>query len=475
MQRTSGESEFQATHVARKPIATKAAEASRFGLRYFVILPVLSLIYANSLLADDWPQWLGPKRDSIWRESGILEKFSPTGPSVLWRTAIGAGYSGPAVTHGRVYLSDRHLAEGANNPADPFARGIIKGSERVLCLNESDGKLVWKHEYDCPYTVSYPAGPRVTPLVNGGKVYSLGAEGNLFCLNAADGKVLWAHDLKKDLGIQTPMWGFAGHPLLDGNRLICLAGGDGTTAIAFDKDTGKEIWRALSAKEPGYSSPVMIEAGGKRQLIIWDPESANSLDPETGKVYWTEPFASRSGMSIATPRKLDDQLLFTSFYNGSLMLRLDYRKPAEKPMWRTQKASEKDTTHLNAVMSTPFLENGYIYGVCSYGQLRCLKAETGERVWETFQATTSGEPVRWANAFIVKNGAHFFLFNEKGDLIIANLTPEGYAELSRAHLLEPTNTAAGRDVLWSHPAFANRHMYARNDKEIIGVDLELKK
>jgi outer membrane protein assembly factor BamB len=436
---------------------------------------VFLLLCATSIFADDWPQWLGPKRDSIWRETGIVERFPANGPPVLWRTAIGAGYSGPSVAAGRVYVTDRQLAEGANNPADPFARGIINGKERVLCLNEKDGKIVWKHEYDCPYTVSYPAGPRVAPLVSGGKVYTFGAEGNLFCLEAADGKIVWEHDFKKDLETKTPLWGFAGHPLLDGNKLICLAGGKGSTAIAFDKDSGKEIWRALSAKEPGYSSPLMIEAGGKRQLIIWHPESANSLDPETGKVYWTEPFQSRSGMSIATPRKLGDELLFTCFYNGSLMLRLDSGKPAETAIWKTAKASEKDTTHLNAVMSTPFLEDGYIYGVCSYGQLRCLKADTGERVWETFQATTSGEPVRWANAFIVKNGKHFFLFNEKGDLIIANLTPKGYEELSRAHLLEPTNTAAGRDVLWSHPAFANRHMYARNDTEIICVDLAAKK
>jgi outer membrane protein assembly factor BamB len=122
-------------------------------------------------------------------------------------------------------------------------------------------------------------------------------------------------------------------------------------------------------------------------------------------------------------------------------------------------------------MCTPFLEDGYIYGVCSYGQLRCLKMETGERVWETLQATTSGEPVRWANAFIVKNGDRFFLFNEKGDLIIAKLSPRGYEEISRAHLLEPTNKDCGRPVVWSHPAFANRHVYARNDKEIICVDL----
>jgi outer membrane protein assembly factor BamB len=309
------------------------------------------------------------------------------------------------------------------------------------------------------------------PQVSQGKVYTLGAEGNLLCLDAKDGKVLWSHDFKKEFGIKAPLWGFAGHPLLDGNRLICLVGGAGSVAVAFDKDTGKEIWRALSAEEPGYSSPIIYEAGGKRQLILWHPEAANSLEPDTGEVYWSVPFKSRAGMTLATPRKLGDLLFFTAFYSGSLMLRLDSAKPAAATVWRTLKVNEKDTTHLNAVMCTPFLEDVYIYGVCSYGQLRCLKMETGERIWETFQATTSGEPVRWANAFIVKNGDRFFLFNEKGDLIIAKLSPRGYEELSRAHILEPTNKDCGRPVVWSHPAFANRRVYARNDKEIICVDL----
>jgi len=442
-------------------------------LQFRVQLVLLSYLLSSTIgaVADDWPQWLGPKRDAVWRESGIVEKFPSNGPPIIWRAAIGGGYAGPAVAEGRVYVTDRQLATGTTNPADPFARGSIAGTERVLCLDEKDGKLVWKHEYDCPYTLSYPAGPRVTPLVSGGKVFSVGAEGNLFCLDARSGKKLWERDFKKDFGARTPMWGFAGHPLLDGQKLICLAGGEGAVAVALDKDSGKELWRALTAKEPGYSSPMIYEGGGKRQLIVWHPESANSLDPETGELYWSEPFKSRSGMSIATPRQLGDQLFFTCFYNGSLMMHLDSAKPAATSMWRTEKESEKNTTQLNAVMSTPFLEDGYIYGVCSYGQLRCLKADTGERVWETFQATTSGEPVRWANAFIVKNGSRFFLFNEKGDLIIARLTPKCYEEISRAHLLEPTGDAAGRSVLWSHPAFANRHMYARNDKEIICVDL----
>jgi outer membrane protein assembly factor BamB len=432
-----------------------------------------AFLLGNALFADDWPQWLGPERDAVWRESGIVEKFPTSGPPVRWRTAIGGGYAGPVVAKGRVYVADHQTAQGASNTADSTDHGQSRSLERVLCLNEADGKLLWKYEYECPYTISYPAGPRVAPMVSGGKVYTLGAEGNLFCLDANKGEVLWSHDFKKEFGIKAPMWGFAGHPLLDGNRLICLVGGAGSTVVAFDKDTGTEIWRALSAAEPGYCSPIIYEAGGKRQLILWHPEAANSLDPNTGELYWTVPFKSRAGMTIATPRKLGDSLFFTAFYSGSLMLRLEAAKPEATIAWRTLKVSEVDTTQLNAVMCTPFLEAGYIYGVCSYGQLRCLKMDTGERVWETFQATTSGEPVRWANAFIVKNGDRFFLFNEKGDLIIAKLSPRGYEEISRAHLLEPTGDANGRKVLWSHPAFANRRVYARNDKEMICVDLAL--
>jgi len=433
-----------------------------------------AFLLGNALFADDWPQWLGPGRDAVWRETGIVEKFPTNGPPVRWRTAIGGGFAGPGVASGRVYVADRQTAQGASSPAGPTGQGQSRSLERVLCLSEGDGELLWKYEYECPYTISYPAGPRVAPMVSGGKVYTLGAEGNLFCLDADKGQVLWSRDFKKDFGIKAPVWGFAGHPLLDGNRLICLVGGQGSTVVAFNKDTGTEIWRALTAAEPGYSSPIIYQAGGKRQLILWHPEAANSLDPETGEVYWSVPFKSGTGMTIATPRKLGDSLFFTTFYSGSLMLRLEAAQPAATTVWRTLKVNEKDTTHLNAVMCTPVLEEGYIYGVCSYGQLRCLKMDTGQRVWETFQATTSGEPVRWANAFIVKHGNRFFLFNEKGDLIIAKLSPRGYEEISRAHLLEPTGEANGRKVLWSHPAFANRRVYARNDKEIICVDLALK-
>jgi outer membrane protein assembly factor BamB len=424
----------------------------------------------------DWPQWLGPLRDGVWRETGILTTFPPEGPPVRWRTPVGSGYAGPAVASGRVYVADRTLGSGESNPANPFERATTQGTERIHCLDQSTGEILWTHEYECPYTVSYPAGPRATPLVAEGKVYTLGAEGHLKCLHADSGEVLWSRALKDDYELQAPVWGFSASPLLDGDRLICLVGGKGSVVVAFHKDSGEEIWRALSAAEPGYCPPVIYEAGGKRQLIIWHPQAINSLDPVTGNVYWSVPFDVKAGLTISMPRQLDDLLFVTSFYNGPVMLQLDRSQPAATLLWKGKSNSERNTDKLNSIMSTPFLEAGHIYGVCSYGQLRCLTADTGERLWEDLKATgstgdTRQQTNRWANAFLIKHEDRFFLANERGDLIVARLTPQGYQEISRAHLLEPTNPMAGRDVVWSHPAFANQCVYLRNDQEIICVDL----
>jgi len=432
-------------------------------------LATLIVVTSSCARADDWPQWLGPQRDGVWRETGIVEVFPSTGLTPRWRTPIGSGYAGPSVANGREIVHDRKLAPKAKNPSNPFDRGGIPGTERVLCLNEQDGHILWMREDDCVYTVSYAAGPRVTPLVNEGKVYSLGAEGHLLCLEADDGMLVWSRDLKRDFNLRTPTWGFAGHPLVDGDKLICLVGGEGSVAVAFDKHSGKELWRALTAKEPGYAPPMIYTYNGRKQLIVWHPEAVNGLDPETGKVLWSYPWEIRAGMSIPTPRQVGDRLFLTCFYNGSLMLRIAEGTP--EVLWKSPKASEKDTLMLHSVMSTPVVDQTHLYGCCSYGQFRCLNTATGERVWETFEPIT-GRSERWGNAFIIAQGGRYFLFNELGDLIIARLTAEKYEEICRTHLIEPDNHDAHRPVVWSHPAFANRSVYARNDGEIVCVSLE---
>lgn len=432
------------------------------------VLSVAVLMMAPACWADDWPQWLGPSRNDVWTETGILEKFPDTGAQVVWRSPIAGGYSGPAVADGKVYVTDFVVAAGEVKN-DPSARAELKGKERVLCLNAADGKPLWTHEYACDYVISYPAGPRTTPAVAAGKVYTLGAEGNLLCLDATSGQLLWSKDLRRTYKTESPIWGFCGHPLIDGQKLICLVGGEGSVAVAFDKDTGRELWRSLSSTpDSGYCPPTIIEAGGQRQLLIWHPQALNGLDPETGKVLWSEPLDPQYGMSCSTPQKAGDFLYVSGIGNCAALFKLRQDKPAVEEVW-----TGKPTSAVFCSNSTPQIDGETIFGNdCQTGSLRAVKLSTGQRLWETFAPTSGGERRQsHGNAFITKNADRYFLFSETGDLVIARLTPEKYEEISRAHVIEPTNEAFGRRVVWSHPAYAMRSAFIRNDKEIIRVNL----
>ncbi len=410
---------------------------------------------AGPLPADDWPQWRGIGRDGVWRETGIVERFGTEKLDYRWRTPIGPGYAGPAVAGGRVFVTDRRKE---------------KNTERVLCLDEATGKVAWTHEYACVYRgVEYAGGPRVTPTVDGGRAYTVGTMGHLFCLDVRDGRPIWAREYTRDFEAEIPIYGVSSAPLIDGARLIALVGGaKGACVVALDKETGRELWRSVSAKEPGYAPPVIVEAGGTRQLIVWLPERLLSLDPASGKVHWEQPFRCHTGISIMTPVSDGKQLFVSTFFNGPLMLRLAADRPAATVLWRGTSDSELNTDKVHCLMSTPVLKDGYLYGIDSYGALRCLRADTGERVWETYKATGHD---RWWNAFLVQNGERTFVANEQGELIIARLTPKGYEEVSRAKLIEPTQQLRRRDLVWSHPAFANRCVYARNDREIVCAPL----
>lgn len=420
--------------------------------------------FARSGTAEDWPQWLGPRRDSVWRETGIVDKFPADGPTVVWRQPVGFGFAGPAVANGRVFVTDYVTNETFT--ASSSIRNSLHGKERVLCLSARDGKLIWKYEYDRPYHIAFPYGPRVTPTVDGDRVYTLGAEGNLVCLKVADGSVVWSKDLPKEYEFETPIWGVAGHPLIEGDKIICVAGGAGSVAIALDKMTGKERWRALTAPEPGYCPPTMIQAGGARQLLIWHSESLNSLDPVNGSLYWSVPIRAAYAMAIATPRMDGPYLFVGAIINKSLLLKMDDQHPRATPVWRGAKGRG-----IGPVFSTPFLEKGYMYGVDRKGELRCVKLATGAIVWSSLKPTTQGDRPSEGTAFLVKQGDRFFLANDQGELIIAKLSPRGYQELSRCKILEPTTRMNNRFVVWSHPAFAERSVFARNDKVLVRVSL----
>lgn len=310
---------------------------------------MLFLGFVSAAYADEWPHWMGPNRDNVWREDGLVDRFPKEGPKVLWRTPVENGYAGPSVAQGKVFVSD--FASDANVKVDNFARKQFAGTERFFCLDEATGKVLWKTEHTVTYSISYPAGPRCTPAVDGDRVYFLGGEGNLSCIEIASGKVVWSKELKTEYKTTSALWGYAAHPLIDGNKLITLVGGEGSHVVAFDKLTGKEIWKSLTSKEQGYSPPTIIEAGGARQLILLRPDAVTAIDPETGREYWSIPYTATSGSIIMSPIKLGDYLYVAGYSSKSLLLKLDRSKPAANEEWR-----DKTRAAFSPVNVQPFPE-----------------------------------------------------------------------------------------------------------------------
>ena len=432
------------------------SSTSRFRLRWIINLSLIAS--CASAKADDWPQWRGPHRDGVWPETGIIETFPETELDILWRAEISSGYCGPTVAAGRVYVMDRILKP--------------EQAERILCFDARNGKKLWTYRYDCPYRgVQYDAGPRASVTIENGRAYALGTMGHLHCLDASSGKILWKHDTDAQYKLRMPVWGLSAAPLIEGDQVIVQIGGEGDACVvAFNKMTGRESWRALPDK-PSYSASIAIDQAGKRVVVVYTGENVVGLNPKTGKVHWRYPFPpQRMVIGIASPVLHHDMLFLSNFFDGSLLLKLRQDTLAVDKVWLRAGPSETETDALHSIISTPYLSGDYIYGVDSYGELRCLDLVTGDRLWESLEAVPKA---RWATAHFVVNGDRVWIFNERGELIISKLSPSGFEEIDRAKLIEPTLDQLRRrgGVCWSHPAFANRHVFARNGKELVCANL----
>jgi outer membrane protein assembly factor BamB len=424
---------------------------------------LLTAAVTAQLGADDWPEWRGAGRLGVWKDTGIVDTL-PASLPIRWRAPINKGHSGPSVANGRVFVTDARRTAGDR---------VV---ERTLALDEATGKTLWTKEWETDYSSMvdvWANGPVATPTVDGDRVYVLGRMGDLFAFSAADGRILWQHNYEKDFGTIIPLYGTTAAPIVDGERLIALVGGtDNSNYIAFNKLTGEVIWRARSADpEPGYNQPTIIEAAGVRQLIAWDPNAMSALDPTTGTLLWEQPWTVQLALTIATPVRSGPYLFVATQYSGARMYRLNDQKPGATLVWSNDTRKE-DT--INPSTSTPVIDGNYVYGLSSYGTLRCLEAETGKRVWETQELTK--ERVMYVSAYFVRQGDRYFINNDRGELIIAKLSPKGYEEISRTQLITPTHPQirrrqAGLVAHWTQPAYANKHLITRNDTEIISVNL----
>ena len=434
-----------------------------FGLAWltaccFVTLTVLVPV---PVIAGEWPQWRGPNRDGVVDDTGLVNELPEGQLPRRWEVEIGSGYSGPTAAGGRVYVMDR---------GRPGAWGDV---ERVRCFDAATGKQLWQHEYAAPYTVNYTAGPRASVTLHDGKAYAVGAMGHFHCFRADTGEIVWARDLGVDYDVSMPTWGIAASPLIFENLVIQVAAGRGNACVvAFDAESGEERWTALD-EQAGYSSPILIRQGDQDVVVCWTGESVSGLNPATGQVHWSLPMRSRNmPIGITTPVVQDNRLFVSSFYDGSMMVRLDPKRPAAEVEWRRVGQDEKNTDSLHCMIGTPLLKGDFVYGVDSYGELRCLDIRTGDRVWEDLTAVPTN---RWATIHILRRGDREIMLNDRGELILGQLTPQGFQEESRAMLISPTTRQLPRrdGVVWSHPAIADGHIFARNDESLICVSLKV--
>lgn len=434
----------------------------RFPASRLLMLALLMLSLSTPpAAAEDWPQWRGPGRDGVWRESGVVEKFDKPELEPQWSVPVGAGYSGPTVADDRVFLTDRQLEP------EPV--------ERILCFDAKSGQQLWKHSYPVTYTIGYKAGPRACVTVDDDRIFALGAMGHLHCMDVG-GVILWKRDLDKEFKLSAeqrmPIWGITAAPLIVDRLVIVQVGGaDDACLVAFDKKSGDEVWRT-GRDRASYSAPILLQRQGRGIVVCLTGESVLGVDPQEGKILWRSPFAPKNmPIGVATPVVDNDRIFVSSFYDGGLLLHLNPNGSAVERMWRRKGRTERETDALHCMISTPVLDGPQIFGVDSYGELRCLDADDGDRVWTDKTATRQA---RWSNIHIVRHGERYFLFNELGELLIAKMSRAGFQEISRTKIIEPTLYQLARrgGVCWAHPAYADRSIFIRNDKRLIRTSLE---
>lgn len=404
-------------------------------------LLIVFLSVSTGAEAGDWPQFLGPHRNGVYDGTDLADTWPATGPAIVWQKAVGHGFSGPVVADGKLILFDRE-----------------NGKEVVACMACRTGKPIWDFRYPTTYVddFGFDDGPRATPDISDGRVYTFGAQGMLTCLDFESGKTLWSHDLKSEFHAENGFFGMACSPLVEGNGVFLNIGGaKGAGIVAFDKTNGKLLWET-SNDEASYSSPVAASIGGQRYVLFLTREGFVALDPVNGKVRSEYPWHSRNRMSVnaASPLIVGDNVFLSASYGtGAILLRLQ-DQVAEK-IW-----SENDL--LSNHYATSVELNGFLYGI--HGRtdpgfrpapkLRCVELKTKRVCWETDSIGA---------ASITRAGSRLVILTEKGELVMAAATPESFQLKCRAQIFS--------SEVRPFPALADGFFYARSKDQLICVNL----
>ena len=403
-------------------------------LRWAVVVLVLGAV--GQVAAEDWPQILGPERNGVYRGPALAETWGAQGPRVVWRKMVGAGFSGPVVAEGRVILFHR------------------VGSEEVVeSLDARTGASQWRYAYPTSYRddFGFDEGPRAVPVVAGGIIYTFGAEGQLHAIDLAKGTRVWSEDAMRRFKVPKGFFGAAGSPLVEDGRVLANVGGPEAGIVAFEARSGKVLWTATS-DQASYSSAAGATVAGRRLAIFLTRAGLVGLDPATGRVQFQRPWRARIAASVnaATPLVIGDLIFISAEYGpGAGVLRVDGSTLTE--LWTSDDVL---TNHY----ATSVQHGGHLYGFHGrqeFGQsFRAVELRTGKVRWnqERFLAGT-----------VTLAGDRLLVLRERGELVLAPASPDGFTPIARAQILPGTVRA--------YPALSDGVLFARNETTLIALDL----
>jgi outer membrane protein assembly factor BamB len=386
--------------------------------------------------ATDWPQFLGPTRNGVYAGPALAEAWGPSGPKVIWRKQVGQGFAGPAVVGNRVILFHRVGAE-----------------EVVESLDAATGNSLWRYAYPTTYRddFGFDEGPRAVPVVNGGIIYTFGAQGQLHAIDFAKGTRVWSEDTMKRFGVPKGFFGAGGSPLVEGGRVIANIGGDKAGVVAFDAKTGKVVWTATD-DDASYSSGVGATISGRRSDVFLTRDNLVGLDPATGAVQFQRRWRSRQAASVnaATPIVVGNEIFVSAEYGpGAGVLSVDGSQLVD--VWTSDEV-------LSNHYATSVYHNGYLYGYHGRQEFgpsfRAVDFRTGMVKWSQDQFRAGS---------VLLAGDRLVIMREGGELILAPASPQGFKPGARAQVLQ--------GVARPYPALADGLLYVRNENTLVCLDL----
>jgi outer membrane protein assembly factor BamB len=421
-------------------------------IRSLLLLAIFSCAFPMFARADDWPQWRGPDRTDISRESGLLKSWGDDGPQLLWTYSdAGIGYSGPSI------IGEKF-----------FSMGDRGNSEYVFALDTHTGKQIWSTPIGQAFHNGYGDGPRATPTVNGDVLYALGAQGKLICAEIATGKERWQIDMYKDLqGQMMSGWGYSESPLVDGSKLICTPGGSQGTLAALDKKTGKVLWRSTELTDTAsYSSCIVANVGGIRQYVVMTGEGVAGVAADDGRLLWhyVQPPGKYRVAVVATPIFHNNCVYVSADYNaGCDLVKLSangQRIKAEKVY-----ANKNMENHHGGVI----LVGEYLFGCSGNTNQKtrwvCQQFSTGRNVWEESRKLEAG-------SLTCADGLLYCYTQHEGIVALVEPSLEGWKEHGRFTIPRQTSQRSPRGGIWTHPVVSNGKLYLRDQELIFCYDVK---